>query len=766
MEKQILILVISVLCAYSASAQSTCATALEITAGTYSFASVDGPEVPMPVCASGGEGATLGKWYKFNSPEAVQVTVTTDFPDINGNIDNRVHVYNGTCATLNCIAGDDDSGTGLLCVVSFTALANTDYFIAFDNRWNTNNPNNGFTFELIETPLPPLPPVSFLSQNFSNIVGSYKIAVADMNGDFLDDIVSVSSTSINILYQQTDGSFIQASFTTDTAQFEPSWSMAIGDYNKDGFNDLLYGGGSGVSFFYSNSDGTDYSQFYVNNYVFSQRSNFVDLNNDGHLDAFVCHDVQPNVYYMNDGNGNLTYNQGGIGDHPNGGYYGSIWIDYDNDGDMDLFISKCRGGQNTAKLNEMHRNNGDGTFTNVSVEANMNHPNQTWSSAWNDFDNDGYMDAVIGASTFTDGGHLFMRNNGDGTFSDITSGSGWDVYEGTSVEYVSYDFNNDGWVDVFTNGRIFLNNGDLTFSEQLVPINVGAIGDLNNDGFLDIQTGNTVRFNQPNGNNWIKMNLLGIQSNSNGIGARVEIHGVWGKQIRDVQSGVGFRHMGTLNPHFGIGQATEIDSVVVRWPSGQVDVICNPQINTSLFIEEGSGLIPVADFSVSNNEVLSGEIVDFTDESTTICPISWSWNVQPPMGWVYVNGTDATSQNPEIQFNNIGIYTVTLVVSNGNGQSIDNPSEQITVSSGLDIAENSEQLLSVYPNPSSDELNIEFAGSIENARLSVVSTIGAEVLSFANVPNSILVNELSNGTYFLIIMLPNGEKHTTLFVKK
>jgi hypothetical protein len=224
--------------------------------------------------------------------------------------------------------------------------------------------------------------------------------------------------------------------------------MAIADLNKDGYNDLLYGGGNGVSFLKSNGNGTGYNHSTTSDYVFSQRSNFVDLNNDGNLDAFVCHDVAPNVYYINDGNGNLTFNQGGIGDHPNGGNYGSIWIDYNNDGQSDLFIAKCRGGQNTAKINELHRNNGDGTFTNVSSEANLSDSVQTWSSAWNDFDNDGDMDVVVGASSFSDGSHKVMKNNGDGTFTNITTGSGWDDFTGLSIEYVSYDFNNDGLIDI------------------------------------------------------------------------------------------------------------------------------------------------------------------------------------------------------------------------------------------------------------------------------------------------------------------------------
>jgi hypothetical protein len=81
--------------------------------------------------------------------------------------------------------------------------------------------------------------------------------------------------------------------------------------------------------------------------------------------------------------------------------------------------------------------------------------------------------------------------------------------------------------------------------------------------------------------------LQGVQSNRNGIGARIEIYGTWGKQIRDVRSGDGFRFMSSLNPHFGIGQATEITQVIIRWPSGIVDTFNNVAIDQSLFVMEG-----------------------------------------------------------------------------------------------------------------------------------------------------------------------------------
>lgn len=768
MKKSLLLLALVATTSQVVNAQSTCANALVISNGTFVVPSINGTQVPTPVCAPGGSGATAGYWYKYTPTENFQVTVTSDFASNGGNVDNRVHVYNGTCAALNCVAGDDDSGSGNLCVVSFNAVANTDYYIAFDNRWSSL----GFTFELIQNAPPPAPEIAFTSQNFNNIAGQYKIAIADMNGDYLDDIVSISSTSVNILYQQLDGSFEQAAITTTAAQFLPTWSMAIGDYNKDGFNDLMYGSGNGNSFFYSNSTGTGYTHFAHPNYIFSQRTTFVDINNDGHLDAFACHDVAPNVYYLNDGNGNLGWGQGGFGDHATGGHYATIWFDYDNDGDVDMFISKCSGGGQglAARFNEFYRNNGDGTYSNVSVEANMNHGNQTWSSAVNDFDNDGFMDVLVGVSNFQNNGtHLYMHNNGDGTFTDIAAGSGWDTYAGSSIEFVSFDFNNDGWADVFTNqgnqGRIFINNGDNTFTNLAVTPNFGPVGDLNNDGFLDIQNSNTIFWNQPNGNNWVKMNLKGIESNSNGIGARVEIHGSWGKQIRDVQSGVGFRHMSTLNPHFGIGQATAIDSVIVRWPSGKVDLICNPEINTTIFIEEGSGLKPLADFSASSVSIEAGESVTLTDEST-ICPTSWTWSVDPSSGFNYTNGTTANSQNPQIQFNNYGWYTVSLVASNPNGDSENVSEVQIFVESGAGLEDYESNNLKIFPNPAHGVLNIQLIGAQQVRSTKIVSTVGNEVMHFESLPNTIDVNDLSNGAYFIIIGLENGSKLTKLFVKK
>jgi hypothetical protein len=154
------------------------------------------------------------------------------------------------------------------------------------------------------------------------------------------------------------------------------------------------------------------------------------------------------------------------------------------------------------------------------------------------------------------------------------------------------DFDNDGWMDfMWQNGKeLYMNNGDMTFTGYDLPFSEGAIGDLNNDGFLDVQMGSTVYMNTPNANNWLTVNLQGIQSNANGIGARVEIYGAWGKQIREIKSGNGFSHQSSLNAHFGLGTATTIDKIIIRWPSGIVDTVNNPSINTPIKIVESATL--------------------------------------------------------------------------------------------------------------------------------------------------------------------------------
>lgn len=573
------------LLALAVNAQTSCDNALPLTLGVHAATYVPDGVLSLPDCIAYGPGATNALWYTYTSPATQTLIVTSNVPGY-APVDTRMYMYTGTCGSLTCFNADDDSGGNLTSSITFTAQQNTTYYIVFDNYWVPDN----FHFSIDEPRTPQYPIFSAQMLGFGNV-----LAVADLNGDYLDDLISPAPSGVDVLLQSPNGNGFSTKFLpSPPVTYMPSWSMAAGDFDKNGYNDLLYGSGSGATLLLADDDGLSYNKQHVTpQFVFSQRTNFVDIDNDGNLDAFVCHDVEPNVYFKNDGSGGFSFHQGGLGDVANGGNYGSIWIDYNNDGRLDLFIAKCRGGNNVAAVDELHRNNGDGTFTNVAAEAGLADYHQSWSSAWGDFDNDGDMDVMIGASSNTNGSHKLMKNNGDGTFTNVTAGSGYDTTSMLNIEHVAHDFNNDGWVDILSYRTLMINNGDMTFTPIQIPASNGPIGDLNNDGFLDIFNGNSIYFNNDNGNHWLKVHLKGVQSNANGIGARIELYGQaprWNKQIRDVKSGDGFKYMSSLNTHFGIGSLGAIDTVIVKWPSGTVDVIENPTIDTALFVEEGSTL--------------------------------------------------------------------------------------------------------------------------------------------------------------------------------
>ena len=609
--KKITLLLMLGLAMQHVNSQNSCASPMAITgAGLYVVDAINGV-APTQICTDNGANSNAnpgGEWYAYTPTAAHTVTITTNITQNTPRVDTRFHVYTGTCDNLTCYSGDDDSGLNYSSSATFNVTANTTYIIAFDNRWSSN----GFTFQLIENDvvIAPPTPISYITQNISTLNSTYNICVVDMNGDHKDDIVGVSANNLRIHFQGAGGALTYTDFPVAGTSRMPSWSMAAGDMNKDGYNDLLLGSSNGLSFWKSNSTGTAYTSDTPGQSIFCQRTNFVDINNDGHLDAFSCHDVAPNCYYLNDGANNFTFYQttvtpGAFSVGSVRGNYATLWTDFDNDGDVDLFISKCSG-----LPCELHRNDGNGVFTDISAISGIDvMPIQTWSSAIADFDNDGDMDIIIGSNGSV--GTKFFRNNVVGTgaqaFTEITAGSGWDLNTDTDRDYIAYDFDNDGYVDVMGGGNkiMFNHQGDGTFVPSSYPgINLGAVGDLNNDGFLDIQNGSAIRYAVPNGNHWVTVTLSGIQSNSNGIGARVEIYGAFGKQIRDVRSGEGFEYMSSINAHFGIGANTAIEKIIVRWPSGTVDTINNPNIDQYLNVVEG-GTLAVGNYSTNGDLSLS-----------------------------------------------------------------------------------------------------------------------------------------------------------------
>ena len=460
-------------------------------------------------------------------------------------------------------------------------------------------------------------PVSFTNspELIHNVtVNTTNDCAVDMNKDGLDDIVRVQNSGINVDFQRPDGTFSHQFYPMNLTN-TPFWSICAADLDENGHTDLLFGDGSAVSFVMANEDGTGFTEYANPDYIFSQRSTFFDIDNDGDLDAFVCHDVDLSHPYRNDGSGVMVEDQNLIHTVNLAGNYAALWVDYNNDSYTDLYITKCRGGSTPGdpeRTNGLYRNNGDGTFTEVGAEANMDDNAQSWATVFEDFDNDGDFDAFIVNHDFA---NRFMLNNGDGTFTDIIESTGIAATDLGAWENASGDFNNDGYIDIFSelNRELYLNNGDLTFTGQNLPFDEGGIGDFNNDGFLDVVRGGNVYINDGNDNNWIKINTEGVASNKDGIGCRVEIYGDFGRQIREVRAGQSFSPMSSHCAHFGIGQSTSIDSLVILWPSGIRTLIENPAINTAHKIPETSCILDDETIAVIGSTALcEGEMVELT----------------------------------------------------------------------------------------------------------------------------------------------------------
>lgn len=503
--------------------------------------------------------------------------------------------------------------------------------------------------------------------NNNDLIGNYDgytSITVDMNSDYLDDFVRVSENGVGIDYQQADGTF-ESVFIAMIIQWVPDWSAAAADIDGNGYTDLLLGNGQRASFLFANEDGTAFTEVFEDLYIFSQRTNLVDIDNDGDLDAFVCHDVDGNHNYRNDGNQNMVLDFNLIETLNLAGNYASLWVDYDNDGDTDMHLTKCRQGSTPGdpeRTNAMYRNNGDGTYTEVAAAINLDDNEQSWATVWQDFDNDGDFDAFC--VNHSDA-NRFYENDGTGIFTDIIVSTGINPTDLGAWENHGADFDNDGYVDIFSEmaRELYMNNGDMTFTGYDLPFDEGAVGDFNGDGYLDVGRAGDLWMNDGGTNNWVKFALVGVESNLHGIGARITINGDWGTQIREVRSGTGYSHMSTLIAHFGLGTSTEIESVLIEWPSGTVDLIENVDINTQHVFIEGENVLGTSDFALNGISLYP---------NPTSAMINFSLNNMEgtPVRIIDVNGrtvlkTSISSDNSiNIETLTNGVYFVQLQIEN------------------------------------------------------------------------------------------------------
>ncbi|MBX7182188.1 MAG: FG-GAP-like repeat-containing protein [Bacteroidia bacterium] len=506
-------------------------------------------------------------------------------------------------------------------------------------------------------------------------------AVVDWNGDGLDDIIALDQgNSVVVHVQKTGSQFQNVSLGSFGEGSGWSWGMAVADIDKNGYLDVLAGGyGPAVKILMSNNQGNGSTLVSLpNSNYFLQNVTFGDFNNDGWIDVFCCDDNAAAHVYVNDGAGNLqisgiinTSLNPGInygGDPADSGNYGSVWTDFDNDGDQDLYVAHCRQSSSDPtdlrRINRMFVNNGDGTFTENAAAYGLNIGWQTWTASFGDIDNDGDFDLML---TNHDYQSQILENDGSGHYTDITATTGFTTSDITPIESVMEDFDNDGFVDLLISGsdvRFFHNNGDKTFTRIDNLMNAGmltfATGDLNHDGFIDIYSGygsiyttpssiaDMLWVNNGNENHFFTLTLKGTATNIGAVGAKAMIYGTWGVQVREVRAGESYGTQNSSQLHFGLGNATAIDSVVIHWPSGIEQTIQNPAIDQFLTITESTCISPEAILSST------GPMVLCVGQDLTL-------NAPSGAGYSYVWSTGETT--PSITVNTEGEYGVRVSLS-------------------------------------------------------------------------------------------------------
>lgn len=523
--------------------------------------------------------------------------------------------------------------------------------------------------------LPAFGQLSFSNSNGllsnSDFHSGVAIAVVDMNGDGLDDIVRLSQgRQLHIEFQQPGGApFLNYTFGNISGQSQ--WSMCVADVDNDGYNDVLAGGRyDDVKLVRAMENGTSYEMSTLPGPgLFVQGSNLVDINNDGWIDYFACHDDAESRIWANDSTGNFIpaddwIDMATVPASDNSGNYGSIWSDFDNDGDLDLYIAKCRQGVNSPsdprRINALYLNIGDNNFIEAADSFNLKIGAQSWTADFQDIDNDGDFDCFV---TNHDVPSMLLENDGAGHFTDITAGSGINI-AGLPIQGVMRDFDNDGFVDILVAGtrqHLFRNNGDKTFTEVQGLFNNNqlesfAIGDLNHDGYLDVYGGYAQVYTTPSniddvvwlndaasGNNFLTVSLVGVACNRNGIGARIEAYGPWGIQVREVRSGESYGIMNSMAQHFGLGAHEGVDSLVIRWPNGNIDTLHDVEANRFITVIENSCTSPAAFISYEGSTVMC--------EGDTL-------ELSAPEGYTYLWSTGDTTRS--VFATEAGSYNVTV----------------------------------------------------------------------------------------------------------
>ena len=471
--------------------------------------------------------------------------------------------------------------------------------------------------------------------------------------------------SFNLNAQYWQPQFLQGGTTHQYMGGFWGGGLSAADFDKDGYDDLLFCQRGANALFFK-SDGTYLQSFALGlqNSGEIKQLTWVDFDNDGDRDLSMSGLNMPVQLFRNVSNTFIPVSENSGISADSIVSYGHCWGDYDRDGDLDLFVcnydAEFMGYVNSD--NQLYRNDGSGLFTDVTLSAGFAPmENYTFMSLWMDYNRDLYPDLLVINDRY-EVPNYFYHNNGDGTFTEIGAEANLDDYI-FGMTATADDFDNDGDLDIYvTNGtsgnRHKVNNGDGTFTDadeqlgttlnrfcwaaqfidadrdglqdlhvcstphvsllgqNMLYRNYGevfledtdsagiagdggwsrasAVADFNGDGLADMAVCkaapsiSSIWSGAPNSNHSLKVTLEGVVSNRDGVSAWIDCYTGGNRQTRYTYCGEGYLGQNSFSEFFGLGSQAIVDSLVVSWPSGIVDRWFNIPADQQLYLVEGT----------------------------------------------------------------------------------------------------------------------------------------------------------------------------------
>jgi hypothetical protein len=399
---------------------------------------------------------------------------------------------------------------------------------------------------------------------------------ADYDGDGDADLFvgSVEAPRGTLFRNEGDGTFTEVTGAAGLAfpHGAGTFSSTFGDLDGDGYPELFTAHwGDSVSagtghIWHNNGDGTFTDADAAYGYVgFPHDSgvdrtfayNLADIDDDGDQDVLVASDFVTSHIFRNDGGVLVEITDPAVITDDNG--MGSTIGDYDNDGDLDWFLTSVYSPPGKDG-NKLYRNDGNGVFADVSAAAGIQLGLWGWGATFQDLDLDGYLDIfhVNGwQNGWTGNPSRLFRNDQDGTFTEISFSVGAS-HNGMGRGVCAFDYDHDGDVDLF-----LANHGQP-------PVL------LRNDGLTS---------------NWLAVRLVGQSPNTQGLGARILVTAGGSTQIREIRCGSNFLSQDSMDATFGLGVLTSADEVRVDWPDGAVSTLSSVSVNQYVTVVQPGGAV-------------------------------------------------------------------------------------------------------------------------------------------------------------------------------